>query len=121
MSATQVLRTGVGAALLVNAVPHGVAALRGAPFPTPFADPPGVGFSSPKENAVWSGVNLLAAGLLLLRGKAKSGDDKSADGDGSSHRSRTRAERIVGAASALGTAAGLTWYFGMYVPSVRDQ
>ncbi|ANC31819.1 hypothetical protein [Isoptericola dokdonensis] len=55
-----------GAALLVNAVPHGVHALSGSSFPSPFADPPGVGPSTPTENLVWSGTNAVAGACLLL-------------------------------------------------------
>jgi|GEM_PF-1786716 len=55
-----------GAALLVNAVPHTVHGLSGEPFPSPFADPPGVGDSTPAENVVWGGLNAVAGGALLL-------------------------------------------------------
>lgn len=54
-----------GGALLVNAVPHGVSGLTGREFPTPFADPPGVGLSSPTLNIVWSAMNLGGAALAL--------------------------------------------------------
>ncbi|WP_314452238.1 hypothetical protein [uncultured Microbacterium sp.] len=53
-------------ALLSNAVPHYVNGLSGNEFPTPFADPPAVGLSSPVTNSVW-GVTNLAAGYALLR------------------------------------------------------
>src|SRR5271156_5134824 len=54
-------------AFLCNSVPHLVAGLQGAPFPTPFARPRGVGDSSPLVNFLWGGLNLLA-GIFLLSG-----------------------------------------------------
>ncbi|MCQ1995240.1 hypothetical protein [Arthrobacter sp. zg-Y1171] len=57
--------------LLANAVPHGVSAVQGRRFPTPFANPPGVGLSGPVANAVWSALN--AAGGVALLGRAPSG------------------------------------------------
>ncbi len=45
-------------ALLVNAIPHLAAGLRGEAFPTPFADPPGKGLSSPLLNFLWGAANL---------------------------------------------------------------
>ena len=68
MSITSVVRSTVGAALLVNAVPHGVSGVQGRPFPSPFADPPGVGLSSARVNVVWSAANAIAGALLLRRG-----------------------------------------------------
>ena len=53
-------------ALLANAVPHYVNGMSGNEFPTPFADPPTVGLSSPVTNTVW-GFSNLAAGYALLR------------------------------------------------------
>jgi hypothetical protein len=52
-------------ALLCNALPHLAAGVRGEPFPTPFATPPGKGDSSPVVNVLWGSFNL-AAGLALL-------------------------------------------------------
>jgi hypothetical protein len=52
-------------AFLCNAIPHLVAGVQGAPFPTPFAKPPGVGNSSPLVNVLWASFNL-AAGLALF-------------------------------------------------------
>ncbi|WP_062460978.1 hypothetical protein [Demequina soli] len=57
-------------ALAVNALPHGTAAARGRPFPSPFADPPGRGMSPPAHNAAWSAINAagaVACGALALR------------------------------------------------------
>lgn len=54
-----------GGAFLVNAVPHFVQGLSGAPFQTPFAKPRGVGESSPLANVIWGAFNFaVAAGLL---------------------------------------------------------
>jgi len=64
--ALHVLAHVAGAALLVNSVPHGVHGLSGREFPSPFADPPGVGLSSPRENVLWSGMNAVAGASLLL-------------------------------------------------------
>ena len=52
-------------AFLCNCLPHLLAGLQGAPFPSPFARPPGVGDSSPLVNVLWGAFNLLA-GLALL-------------------------------------------------------
>jgi hypothetical protein len=45
-------------AFLSNSIPHLAAGLRGEPFPTPFAKPPGKGLSSPAINALWGSLNL---------------------------------------------------------------
>ena len=52
-------------ALLCNGIPHLAAGLRGEVFPTPFADPPGKGLSSPLLNFLWGAANL-SLGLYLL-------------------------------------------------------
>src|SRR3981081_2651720 len=52
-------------AFLCNCIPHLVAGLQGAPFPTPFAKPRGVGNSSPLVNFLWGAFNL-AAGVGLV-------------------------------------------------------
>ncbi|MCC3275295.1 hypothetical protein LJ753_05365 [Arthrobacter sp. zg-Y20] len=54
--------------LLANAVPHGVSAVQGRQFPSPFASPPGVGLSGPVTNAAWSAVNAVGGAALLGRG-----------------------------------------------------
>jgi hypothetical protein len=51
---------------LANAIPHFVNGISGYEFPTPFADPPGRGLSSPLTNVVWALTNILI-GYLLLR------------------------------------------------------
>ena len=52
-------------ALLCNAIPHLAAGLRGEAFPTPFANPPGQGLSSPLLNVLWGAANL-SLGVYLL-------------------------------------------------------
>src|ERR1035437_10215080 len=53
-------------AFLTNAVPHFVNGISGNAFPTPFANPPGQGLSSPLTNVLWAIFNLLA-GYILFR------------------------------------------------------
>ena len=60
---------------LANVVPHFVHGISGDPFPTPFADPPGQGLSSPTVNVVWALFNLLAGYILFRVGRISSGDD----------------------------------------------
>jgi len=52
-------------ALLCNCLPHLACGLSGAPFPTPFAKPRGVGNSSPLVNFLWGAGNFFF-GLYLL-------------------------------------------------------
>ena len=52
---------------LANTVPHFVHGISGDSFPTPFANPPGKGLSSPLVNSLWALFNL-AVGYLLYRG-----------------------------------------------------
>jgi len=58
-----------GGAFLANSVPHFVSGVAGLPFPTPFANPPGKGLSSPVINVVWALFNLIVAHLLLGYGR----------------------------------------------------
>lgn len=51
---------------LTNVVPHFVNGISGNAFPTPFANPPGQGLSSPLTNVFWALFNLLV-GYLLFR------------------------------------------------------
>ena len=53
-------------AFLKNMVPHLVNGISGNAFPTPFANPPGHGLSSPLTNVLWALFNLLA-GYFLFR------------------------------------------------------
>src|SRR5580692_10205748 len=57
---------------LANVVPHFIHGVSGDPFPTPFANPPGKGLSSPTINVIWALGNLLV-GYLLYRGGKISG------------------------------------------------
>lgn len=91
---TSLARSAAAGALLANAVPHGIAGLVGRPFPTPFADPPGVGLSGRGTNLAWSAANA-ALGLALLRGRDGAARDGVAMG-------------LSGAATAVVLAA----YFG---------
>ena len=56
-------------AFLANAVPHFVHGVSGDPFPSPFANPPGKGLSSPTVNVLWGFGNFLVGYLLLRLGK----------------------------------------------------
>ena len=51
---------------LANFVPHFINGVSGNLFPTPFANPPGKGLSSPVINVLWAMFNLLI-GYLLFR------------------------------------------------------
>jgi hypothetical protein len=53
-------------AFLANLVPHFIHGISGDPFPTPFANLPGKGLSSPLVNVIWACFNLLV-GYVLLR------------------------------------------------------
>jgi len=44
---------------LANVIPHYVKGVTGESFPTPFANPPGKGLSSPMTNIIWALFNLL--------------------------------------------------------------
>ena len=52
-------------AFLCNCIPHMSSGLRGAPFPTPFAKPRGVGNSPPLLNFLWGSFNLFI-GIYVL-------------------------------------------------------
>lgn len=94
MSVGSILRTALGGALVVNAVPHGVSGVQGKPFPTPFSDPPGVGKSSPLVNVGWSAANAIAGALLLRR------------------RARSTGEILAVVAGAVTMAAVVAYHFG---------
>ena len=53
-------------AFLANVVPHFIHGVSGDPFPTPFANPPGKGLSSPLVNVLWACLNMVV-GYILLR------------------------------------------------------
>lgn len=56
-----------GGAFLANAVPHFVSGVRGEPFQSPFAKPPGQGLSSSTVNVLWGFFNLVAGYVLVCR------------------------------------------------------
>lgn len=43
----------------INVLPHYIHGIMGKSFPTPFANPPGVGLSSPVINVLWALINFL--------------------------------------------------------------
>ena len=51
--------------LLCNSIPHLACGLRGEPFPTPFAEPRGVGDSPALVNFLWGFFNLVT-GMTLV-------------------------------------------------------
>ncbi len=104
MSTRECLATTLGGVLLVNAVPHGTAALLRRPFPTPFADPPGIGLSGTGENAAWSTANLVVGGLLVGRRRWEE---------------RSRSEIVTATVAAIGMVGYLTWHFGVSAPERR--
>lgn len=53
----------------VNMLPHYIHGITGKEFPTPFADPPGVGLSSPAMNVVWAVINFFIGIGLFYFGK----------------------------------------------------
>ncbi|HEX4741887.1 MAG TPA: hypothetical protein VH353_11200 [Caulobacteraceae bacterium] len=55
-----------GGAFLANAIPHAVSGMMGRAFQSPFAKPPGQGFSSSTVNVLWGFFNLVV-GYLLVR------------------------------------------------------
>jgi len=62
-------------AFLANVVPHFVHGISGDRFPSPFAQPPGKGLSSPTVNVVWALVNMVVGSILFRVGKVWGGDD----------------------------------------------
>jgi hypothetical protein len=58
---------------LANAVPHFVHGISGDPFPSPFAKPPGRGWSSPTVNVAWALANLAIGYVLFRTGRVASG------------------------------------------------
>jgi hypothetical protein len=56
-------------AFIANTVPHFVHGISGDRFPTPFAQPPGKGLSSPTVNVVWALLNLVIGYVLFRAGK----------------------------------------------------
>ncbi len=62
---------------LANVVPHFVRGICGDRFPTPFANPPGRGLSSPTVNVLWSLLNLAISYILFRIGKVLGGGDSA--------------------------------------------
>lgn len=62
---------------LANFVPHFVHGTSGDPFPTPFAKPPGRGFSSPTVNVLWALFNLVVGYVLLRAGHVSAANPAS--------------------------------------------
>jgi hypothetical protein len=60
-------------AVLANVVPHFTHGISGDRFPTPFAQPPGKGLSSPTVNVFWALVNLIVGSVLFRTGRVSSG------------------------------------------------
>jgi hypothetical protein len=56
-----------GGVFLANAVPHLVSGMMGRPFQSPFAKPPGQGFSSSTVNVLWGFFNAAIGYLLVVR------------------------------------------------------
>src|ERR1700734_34273 len=54
-----------GGAFLSNAVPHFVSGVRGEPFQSPFAKPPGEGLSSSTVNVLWAFANVVVGYVLI--------------------------------------------------------
>ena len=57
---------------IANIVPHFIHGISGDSFPTPFANPPGKGLSSPTINVLWALFNLVIGYLLFRAGKISS-------------------------------------------------
>jgi hypothetical protein len=56
-----------GGAFLANAIPHLVSGMMGRPFQSPFAKPPGEGFSSSTVNVLWGFFNVAVGYVLVCR------------------------------------------------------
>ena len=67
MEWTHVVSYFFGGAFLANAVPHLVSGMMGRPFQSPFAKPPGEGFSSSTINVLWGFFNLAVGYVLVCR------------------------------------------------------
>jgi hypothetical protein len=74
MTYTHALACFFAGLLCANTVPHFVHGISGDRFPTPFANPPGKGLSSPMVNVLWSLLNLAIGGMLFRAGRVAGGD-----------------------------------------------
>jgi len=54
---------------IINSVPHFIHGVSGDSFPSPFANPPGKGLSSPMVNTLWGLGNLFVGYILFKVGK----------------------------------------------------
>jgi hypothetical protein len=61
-------------AFLANAIPHFVHGISGDCFPSPFAQPPGKGLSSPLVNVLWGLGNLVVGYVLCRAGRVFKGN-----------------------------------------------
>jgi len=57
---------------LANVIPHYIHGISGDSFPSPFANPPGKGLSSPMVNTWWALLNLVIGYLFFRAGKISS-------------------------------------------------
>jgi len=57
----------LGGAFLTNAIPHFVSGMMGRAFQSPFAKPPGQGFSSSTVNVLWGFLNAVVGYILVCR------------------------------------------------------
>ena len=62
---------------MINVVPHLVHGVSGESFPSPFANPPGKGLSSPLVNVLWALANMLIGYILLRVGKVSPKNKRS--------------------------------------------
>lgn len=51
---------------LANSLPHFIHGFKREKYPTPFANPPFKGLSSPSTNILWALINLIVGFLLVL-------------------------------------------------------
>jgi hypothetical protein len=56
-------------AFIGNAIPHFIHGVSGDGFPSPFANPPGKGLSSPLVNVLWGLANIVVGYLFFRAGK----------------------------------------------------
>jgi hypothetical protein len=91
------LATFFAGAFLCNAAPHLVSGVLGAPFPTPFAKPRGVGLSAPLLNFLWGTFNGLVGVCLLSQRIPAAG---------------LNADFAVLVAGFLAMGSFLAWHFG---------
>ncbi len=64
-------------AFLANVVPHYIHGISGDSFPSPFANPPGKGLSSPFVNVLWALANLVVGYVLARVGKVSKANNWS--------------------------------------------